>query len=389
MSGGASQSDMGTYQYLADHPEIFEAIGQAVGDPLRIQKRLREGFPDDAVRLALTIAELRNKAARRGFPHSEGIWFDRTRLEQATAWPVAVHKAARFSGRTYDFCCGAGVDALALAEHAEVVALDVDPLACLLTELNATLFGVRDRIEIRRQPVEESTARDGLLHVDPDRRQGAAGRAVRIEDYVPSIESLRRFTREFPGGAIKISPAANFGGKFDDVEIELVSLHGECKEATIWFGALAGARTWRATALPSGATIAGDPLAAEPRLAALGRYLYDPDPALVRAGLIDLFCEEAGIARLDLAEEYLTSEELIKSPFATAFRVLAEVPNNLRTLKRTLREIGSGVLEIKARRLPINIARMDKTLPRDGDRPLVVLFCRIAAKSRIVIAERV
>ena len=389
MSGGQSQSDIKTYQYLAGHPEIFEAIGEAVGDPLRIQKRLRERFPDNAVRLALTLAELRNKTARRGFPHSERIWFDRTRLEQATAWPVAVHKAARFSGRTYDFCCGAGVDALALAERAEVVALDVDPLACLLTELNAELFGARDRIEIRQQPVEEFTARDGLLHVDPDRRQGAVGRAVRVEDYVPSIESLRHYTREFPGGAIKVSPAANFGGKFEDVEIELVSLHGECKEATIWFGSLADAQTWRATALPSGATIAGDPLAAEPTLAALGRYLYDPDPALVRAGLIDLFCEEAGIARLDLAEEYLASDVLVQSPFTTAFRVLAELPNNERTLKRTLRAMGAGVLEIKARRLPIDIMRLEKTLPRDGDRPLVVLFCRIAAKSRIVIAERV
>ena len=29
-------------------------------------------------------------------------------------------------------------------------------------------------------------------------------------------------------------------------EIELVSVHGECKEATVWFGSLAGAKSWRA-----------------------------------------------------------------------------------------------------------------------------------------------
>ena len=377
------------YQALAATPQIFEAIAEAQGlDPLRIQTRLREEFPSELVPLALTVAELRGKAASRHFPHADQMWFDRVRLEQATAWPVALHKAVRFQGLVHDLCCGLGADALALARRGPVVAVDSDPLACWFTQENATVHRVADQIRVERATAESYSDRTGLLHLDPDRRTGATGRAVRVEDYVPNLETMHRFMAEFPGGAIKLSPASNFGGKFDDVEVELISLAGECKEATIWFGSLRGPYPWRATALPSGETIAGDPLSAEPQLDALGEYLFDPDPALVRAGLVDLFCEQQKISRLDLAEEYLTSNALVESPFVRPFRVLQELPNNERDLRNALRDLDAGILEIKARRLPVPVERLQKRLPHGGSRPLVVFYCRIAGRSRIVIAER-
>jgi len=384
-----TQDIVGTYRFLAEHPELFEAIGAEDRDEFRLQKVLRSRFPADAVRLALTVADLRRRAAKK-FPLADRMWFDRDRLEQATPWTVAVHKAARFSSDVWDFCCGAGADAIAIASHGcHVRAVDIDPIACLLTELNAQALGVSDRVTVSQRPVEDVTDRNGLLHVDPDRRASASKRAVRVEDYVPSVETLRDYAKTFRGGMIKLSPAANFGGKFDDVEIELVSLAGEAKEATIWFGELAQPDLWRATVLPEGVSIAGDPLAAEPVIGPLGNFVFDPDPAVVRAGLIDLLCAEAGFARLDDAEEYLTADELLESSFVTPFRVLRDLANNERGIKKALRELGCGRLEIKARRLPIEVERLHRAMPTGGDRPLVLLFARVAGKARAIIAERV
>ena len=45
-----------------------------------------------------------------------------------------------------------------------------------------------------------------------------------------------------------------------DTEIELVSVSGECREATVWFGELKGDAPYRATVLPGGESIAGDPM---------------------------------------------------------------------------------------------------------------------------------
>lgn len=377
------------YLYLAEHPEIFEAIGDAVDDPLRVQKSLRSRFPADVVRLALTVYELRRKAARK-FPDADRMWFDRVRLEQATAWPVAVHKARRFRGECFDLCCGAGGDALALAEYGSVIAVDSDPVACVLAELNAKALGLSDRIHVEQAGVEELRERTGLLHIDPDRRAGASKRTVRVEDYVPGLATLQQLSREFRGGAIKLSPAANFGGKFEEVEIELVSLNGECKEATIWFGSLGEPNLWRATSLPSGETLAGDPLGVEPVLGCTAGYVFDPDPAIVRAGLVDLLCHENGLQRLDAAEEYLTGDKLVLTPFAQPFRVLAELPNNERVLRKYLAEEGVGRLEVKARRLPIDVEKLRRRLlPLPGDRSATVIFARVAGKARILITERI
>src|SRR5258708_15047497 len=101
---------------------------------------------------------------------------------------------------------------------------------------------------------------DAFVHIAPDRRAQATGRAVRIEDYLPGLDELQTMARTFRGGAIKLSPATNFGGKFADVEIELGSLHGECKEATIWFGQRRGEPSWRATVSPAGEALAREPL---------------------------------------------------------------------------------------------------------------------------------
>ncbi len=379
---------LAAYRYLSEHPEVFESIDASDGDEFRLQKQLRSRFPDDAVRLALTVADLRKRAAKK-FPFAGRMWFDRDRLEQATPWAVASHKAQRFHGDVWDYCCGAGADSIALAARCSVTAVDVDPIACLLTELNVRALAVSDHVAILERSVEELTDRSGLLHVDPDRRAGASKRAVRVEDYVPSLESLRNYVATFRGGAIKLSPASNFGGKFDDVEVELVSVSGEAKEATIWFGELAEPNLWRATVLPEGASISGEPLAAEPTLAPLATFVFDPDPAVVRAGLIDQLCADIGLSRLDDAEEYLTAEEPIETPFAKPFRVLSDLANNDRVIKNALRDLRCGRLEIKARRLPIDVERLHRSMPTDGDRPLVLMFARVAGKARAIIAERV
>ena len=125
-----------------------------------------------------------------------------------------------------------------------------------------------------------------LIHVDPDRRSGRSRPVKRLQQYNPDLTWMQGTTRSASGGAIKISPAANFMQKFPGCEIELISLHGECREATVWFGQLASVEQFRATVLPSGESIAGDPLGVWSKVAAEpGQFLLDPDPAVVRSGL--------------------------------------------------------------------------------------------------------
>jgi hypothetical protein len=374
---------------LRQTPEIFELIETAAESELVLQNRLRQDFSDGLVRSALTLVELR-KRGRKKFARAESMWFDRRGLEQATPEAVARHKAERFSGRVSDYCTGIGADAIALAAHCDVVGADINPAECLRAKWNAEIHGVDSRIEIVCADVERLASPGRLVHVDPDRRTGRVGsRSLRIEDSVPSLDTLKRIMREFEGGAIKLSPASNFVGKFQNVEIELVSLAGEAKEATIWFGSLATPGVWRATALPAGETLAGDPLSVYADMSAVGRYVYDPNPAVVRAGLIDLLSSQKKMARLDDTEEYLTSDQLVDSAFVQPFEVLAELPNNDRAIRRFFRDANFGQVEIKCRHIPIPIETVRRKLQLDGDAAAVLIFARVAGKARALVCRRI
>lgn len=374
---------------LRDTPQVFERLAECSGSELQIQSRLRQEFPEAVVRAAITLQELRRKALSK-FTRGAELWLDRTGLEQCTSQLVAAHKAARFSGMVWDFCSGIGSDAAALAlAGCDVVTVDSNPVCSLRTQWNAEILSpARPPFSVCAR-VEDLTDRSGLLHVDPDRRVTQATRAVRIEDYVPKLEQLQNWTQEFPGGAIKLSPAANFGGKFAAAEIELISVHGECKEATVWFGQLAGEKPWRATALPSGETLAGEPLEAVADLTPLRRYLFDPDPAIVRSGLVDLLAECHGLTRLDPAEEYLTGDVPVPTAFVRGFEVVAELSNNPKDIRAYFRASDIGQLEIKCRHIPVDIDRLRKQLSLTGSAAGVLIFARLNGKARAVVARRV
>lgn len=386
-------TEWNTLHALRNSPRILERISHVIteigGNDLHVQARLRKEFPHDLVCAGLSLREFRLKAETKFPGHASKMWFDRVGLEQCTSEIVAHHKAARFQGRVWDYCTGAGSDAAALAQAGcDVISVDSDPACCLRATWNAEILTPERRPTFLCARAEDLIDRSGLLHVDPDRRVTHQTRAVRIEDYVPGLDQLQKWSREFSGGAIKLSPAANFGGKFPDAEIELISVNGECKEATVWFGSIASEKPWRATALPSGESLSGDPLEAVSEIRPLGRYLFDPDPAIVRSGLVDLLAERLGIARLDASEEYLTGDEPVDSAFVRTFEVQAQLSNNPKDLKAYLRGSRIGQLEIKCRHIPVDVDRLRKQLPLNGTDPGVLIFARVEGRARAVIAQR-
>lgn len=257
-----------------------------------------------------------------------------------------------------------------------------------MTDWNAAAHGVSGRVTAVCTDIAEVASRDGLLHIDPDRRPGAGRRVRRIEDCEPGLPVLHQLFSEFPGGAIKLSPASNFGGKFSDCEVELVSLDGECREATIWFGDLAGDAPFRATALPSGETLAAEPLSAWTNVGELGSWIYDLDPAVVRSGLVDVLAERLELKRLDDTEEYLTGDSLVDSPFVRPFEVLENLPNNDRDVRRAFGRYKFGEAEIKCRHVPIQAEVVRRKLPMEGQGVGTLIYTRQAGRTKVVLCRR-
>ena len=372
------------WQRLRDAPDLVAAASRAVGDPLAAQKSLRSRFDAELVPLALTLAEVRRKAAGR-FSYADRLWSDPVRLEQATPEAVARHKALRFGGRVTDLCCGLGADAVAISGRGPVTAVDLDPVCGLFAAWNAEAAGVPPPAFECRDAADGVPT--GLVHIDPDRRPGGH-RVRRLEQYEPPLEFLQSLAGSADGGAIKVSPASNFGGKFPGCEVELVSLGGECKEATVWFGSLAGDAPYRATLLPTGETLAGDPLSAIAPQADLGPLLLDPDPSVVRSGLLDLLCERHGLGRLDDAEEYLTADAPPDTAFVTPFEVLDRCGNNAKQIRSMLKRHGVGPLEVKTRHVGADANRLQKSLQKPDGEPGVLFLARLAGRTHAVLCRR-
>jgi hypothetical protein len=261
---------------------------------------------------------------------------------------------------------------------------------CIRTVWNAEVWGVAARLKTQCLDVTASDWTGQIVHVDPDRRTGSDRPTKRLEQYQPDLEWMQNLTRSASGGGIKLGPASNFLQKFPGCEIELISLHGECREATVWFGSLAGASSFRATTLPSGETISAEPLSAWTNTTPHpGAFLFDPDPAIVRSGLLDVLAEQHELLRLDTEEEYLTGDRLPQTDFVTGFQVEAVLPHSMKELRQYLRTSPSQHYEIKCRRISTETDAVRRQLPRGDEAPRVILFAKVAGHGAIVVARRI
>ena len=346
----------------------------------------------DRVAAAVRLAVCRRRAGPK-FERAGAMWLEPTGLEQATAGPVARHKARRFAGAdlVIDLCSGIGGDAVAIAGGARVIAVDLDPAMAHRSRWNAEVYGVADKlISVRGRGERFGWPSEALVHVDPDRRAGSATQARSVRDYAPGLPFLRSLPRMARGGALKLGPASDFESQFSlgAFESEVISLAGECKEATLWFGDLATCRR-RATRLPEGATWTdrdGPDVAAE--LAEVAGWVFSPDPALVRSRLLDSFAKAHGLARIGPGVDILTAEAPAASPFLTAFRVEAILPVDLKRLRHEVAARRLGPLEIKVRGLDLRPESVRARLRPEGPIPATLLLIGGRGPARAILASR-
>ncbi|MBK9123932.1 MAG: hypothetical protein IPM16_12575 [Chloroflexi bacterium] len=78
-------------------------------------------------------------------------------------------------------------------------------------------------------------------------------------------------------------------------------------------------------------------------------WLIEPDPAIIRAGLVQPLGEALGAALLDPEIAYLTSAARPDSPWARAWQIVDWMPFNLKALKQYVRTHNIGRITVKKR----------------------------------------
>jgi SAM-dependent methyltransferase len=381
---------LGTFAALQSEADLLQSLAAndlSAANTLPLLTRLRKTYPPDVAGAALETARLREKAAPK-FSRASQMFFTADALEQATSEIVAEHHARILAPyhQIADLGCGIGGDAILLGQRAWVLGVDLDLLRLRMARHNAAVYQAGVQFLQADLTAPLPLVDQGAAFFDPVRRT-ADKRIFSVRAYTPPLELIQ--TWNFQAVLVKISPGVQLEELTHlDAGIEFVSLGGELKEALLHIGELAF-RGFRATRLPENITLVSLGLEPPPVIDAPLRYLYEPDPAVIRSGLFGEMLQQTGITayRLDETIAYLTGDEPTNSPWLRSWRIDAWMPFNLKKLRRELVEQGVGKITVKKRGSPITPEALQAKLSlKDGIHHAVVILTRLQGQPIVLIS---
>lgn len=365
---------------------------------LKLSETLRaEGYSPELVSAALTQAKLRTQARAKFGEFAEHMLFTRNGLEQATRWSVAALHARRFAQadltHVADLGCGIGADSLALAAlDRTVTAVEKDELTAAVATVNLTGWPhanvICGDVETLDLAGLENGAPDGVW-LDPARRLTGSGRTQRVFDpeaFSPPLSFVTGLAERGLAVGAKLGPGIPHDHVPAGAEAQWVSDHGDVVEVVLWFNAVRRPDVARA-ALVLGSRADGTATAAEltshswespapegDLLGEVGEYFYEPDGAVIRAGLVTDLAQHLNARLIHPTIAYLSGDELHESALATAYRVHEVLPHNVKTLKKWVRDHNVGTLTIKKRGTDVTPEQLRKQLaPRGSEKATLVM----------------
>ncbi|MCV7125089.1 class I SAM-dependent methyltransferase [Mycobacterium lacus] len=326
-----------------------------------------------------TLLRRRAMTKLAGLCDVSGWLFTDEALQQATVAAVALHRARRLAGLVvHDATCSIGTELAALrGSAARALGSDIDPVRLAMARHNLGLT-IEPRVDLCRADALHPVTRDAVVIVDPGRR-GGGRRRLSPHDYQPGLGAVLDAYRG-RGLAVKCSPGIDFAQVrrlgFDG-EVEVTSYRGSVREACLWSAGLAapGVRR-RASVLDSGEQIT-DAEPDECSVRPAGRWIVDPDGAVVRAGLVRHYGTRHGLWQLDPDIAYLSGDRL--PPMVRGFEVLERLAFDERRLRQALSALDCGALEILVRGVQVDPDTLRRRLRLRGSRPLSVVITRIGS----------
>jgi len=368
---------------LSDEGRAAVATAQALDLDDRLHAAEAMRHLGELGRLALEQANLKRKALAK-HPDGDRWWWTAEALEQSTPRAVAEHHAARFSGvgTVLDVGCSVGGDLVPLAGHARAVGVDLDPTRLLLARANAAEEG-REVALVRADALtlEPRCA----VFADPARRDRGR-RGFDPAGWSPPLDVVLGWPT--PALGVKVAPGIDYDVLPSDLEVELVSLGGDVKEAVLWGGSLRRGTRRLATLLPSGASLASAG-APQPAVRAPGRYLLDPDGAVVRAHLVAELAVLLDGWLLDATIAYVSADEARWTPYGRWFEVLEVLPFSLKGLRERLRSYDAGPLVVKKRGTAVQPEVLRRQLKLHGSREVTVVLTRQKGRQVALVVQPV
>jgi len=259
-------------------------------------------------------------------PQAAKLHYRAEDLRWATPEVVAAYRAERLKCSVIaDLGCGIGFQSFAFAKTCKkVYAVDMDKEKVALAKKNAEVLGIKNIEFIHGDALSDKMVKQlkdvEIVFCDPERLPEERKRTVGT--IAPSIpELLKKYS------VITEKIAIEFPPQITDVpfhcEKEYVSVDGQLNRLTLYFNDLKQCER-SVVLLPGKEKLCSQEEASLEETEELGEYLYEADPAVVKAGLLAELSENAEV---ELYEEgkavFFTSAKKINSPFfKNSFKVV-------------------------------------------------------------------
>lgn len=409
-------------RWLIDHPATVAAADELpltaatrVADLTTLRRLVESTTSDHSVELTRALAEF--VTARRGAVRGAKIpvgedgtvrhdWIVCSdSAQQATPTAVAAvrraHLAQMASGAVIaDVTCSVGSELAQLTGGGEgaspfdtVLGADLDPARLVMARHNLP------EVPLVRADALVPAFRADVVVSDPARRT-ARGRIRDPRDLVPPLPDLVDvWTARGAELAVKCAPGIDYAeweGQVDVVSVAggAAGLRGMpgVKEACLYTPGLSRCSR-RAVVVGPRSTV--EMTSSEPEsdaVASVGRYILDPDGAVVRAGLVRQYAARLGWWRIDPHIAYLSGDRVDPAALLPGQRVFEVVDAVvLKKLRGVLTTLGCGSLEILVRGVDLDPDALRRKLRSGGalrgSEALTVVVARVGRSSVAVVGR--
>ena len=359
------------------HPDIQALLERHCSDDPAAFAMQFHGCKELPVRAMAEQLACRQKAVKKLPTLSQhNLLYTPLALEQASGERTAAYKASLMSGkRAIDLSGGLGVDTMFLARvFQDVVYCERDSLLCAVVEYNLKVSGIvnvqvtnGDSINMLEESPDDSF---DWIFVDPARREEGR-RSIALEaaspDVVASHDLLLRKSQKV---CIKASPALEISGLKKLLPalqtIVVVSVDRECKEILLLLeraypadglvqvkAVCLNADSEEITEVAGGN---GDGVVG----AAVKEYLYEPDPAIIKARLSAVLARDSSLEFVNKSVDYLTADRKIEDFPGRTFRVVECVPYKPKSFRAFLERHAITGASIQRRDFPLSAEELRK-----------------------------
>lgn len=369
--------------------ETLQFINEHVQDDVRLLALQAKKFPEVDINTAIVQIAGRQAAADKipAWHATEGIVYPRhLSLEQCSSELTARYKASLAKGETLtDLTGGFGIDCAFLsAGFRQATYVECQEELCEIASHNFPLLGLNHITVCHQDAVEHLHDMPPVdcIFIDPARRNEHGGKTVAIADCEPDVsaleeELLSKATRVM----IKLSPMLDLTLALKDMkhvaEAHIVSVNNECKELLL---IVTHAANTQRPAVPivcinlTSRETQRFVFTREEEQAAecaytdrIGKYLYEPNASILKAGAFRSIASRYGLQKLHPNSHLYTSDLPVEGFPGRSFEVESTFPLNKKEIKEALAGIRKANLTV--RNFPASVAELRKriNLAEGGD----------------------